>query len=66
MQQHAGGEVKELPALQCGFSGALARNELEPGSKGSAQRAADLHRQALQCQDPFAKRGCEIYGIKRL
>ena len=66
MQQHAGGEVKELPASQCGFSGGLVRNELEPGSEGGAQRAADLHRHALQRQDPFAKRGCEIYGIKRL
>ena len=66
MQQHAGGELKELPAPQCGVSRALVRNELEPCSEGGAQRAADLHRHALQCEDLLAKRGCENAALSHL
>ena len=54
MQQHSGGEVKELPATQCRVGGAGIRDKLEPCAECSEQGAAHLHRHALQCEDASA------------
>ena len=64
MEQHAGGQVEELPASEFAGRRGSVSDKLKTCSVGRAQRAADLGRDTLERQDAPAQGGLEVDVIQ--